>query len=327
MTNRHIIGCVVFFAIMAAQLTLAPKSHATLKFYYDPVTGNVSFDTAETRSGGLYVYAFQNNDSASPWLFRPENLIRLSTSQFFTDTASSIGEGNLSTPWQGLYTIGDVLPAGMPENVWKSFSSNIVSDPTNHPGVYEYADVIGGGEPPDADFIYGAPTGEFKNRWDLVDPSTFTWATSAKLIYRPSSGEVVLDTTGDAGGYISAILLQSTGELLPSSFTPFVDSAFKVANPNLISLFANAIEPGRYSIGKILSAGLSRSEFEAAFTSAQFLGLAGFEGASFDFATEGVSMQLQFVPEPASCVLLCGTFLGALGLLRFKRDARTAAMH
>jgi hypothetical protein len=303
---------VLILAALAVHSGLASTAWATLKFYYDPVTGSVSFDTSESRSGGLYIYALAI-DAPAPAIFRPENLIRLSTTTLYDHSTRNISDATFTNPWQGLYTIGNILPPGLSEQFWTTSFLQ-----ANKPGLtyeYEYSDVVGGGEPPAAEFIYGAPSGEFKNRWDLVDPNTLSWATSAKLVYHPHSGEVVLDTTGDTSGYISAILLQSTGKFLSSGFTPFVDTAFKDASPNLISLFADAIEPGKYSLGRILGAGLSQADFEDAFTGAQFLGRAGFKGSSFDFATYGVTIQLQSVPEPSTLALIATGVLALLGLV------------
>lgn len=56
----------------------------TLIFHYDPETGNVSFDTSETRQGSLILYQLEmgyrsNNGVINPTgiLFRPENHVRL----------------------------------------------------------------------------------------------------------------------------------------------------------------------------------------------------------------------------------------------------------
>ncbi len=309
--------CVV--ATLAMVFLTAAPAGATLKFYYDPATGNVSFDTAETRSGEAVEYVFGFIDRCGdipPWEFRPENMIRLSSSTLWNATPTYIGDSTQATPWRGLYTIGDILPAGLSGEEW-STAFAYTYYPQRGTYYYVYMDQLGKGEPPAAEFIYGPPEGEFVNRWDLVDPDTLTWATTAKLIYR-RSGEVLIDTTGAAGGYISAVLLSSNGAFRPDGFTSFTDSPFNYTTDGSIFQVDDAIEPGVYSLGRILPRGLSAAEFEETFTYAQFLGRAGFQGGSFDFVTHGRAMSLVYaaVPEPATAVLMVVACLAALLPLR-----------
>jgi hypothetical protein len=298
---------LILFVTLLGLHTLTVPAHATLKFYYDPATGNVSLDTKETRSGALYLYYLQINTPHVTWEFRPENLIRLSTSTIFAAEKTAVGDHTISPPWRGLYTIGNVLPPGLSEEFW---AHTFIHAPPGAldwrvtPYTYGYSDMVGGGRPPDAEFVYGLPTGEFNNKWDLIDPTTLTWAAHATLIYRVWNGEVLIDTTGPMGGYISSMLLESDGSFLPDAYIPIVESVYNAASDSTVFHTADALEPGRYSIGKILPAGLSPEEFVATFTQARFLGRAGFKGGSFDFDVDGVAMTLQFVPEPASCLLL-----------------------
>lgn len=312
---RHSYHLVLAIGMLMLQLATAFPAHATLKFYYDPATGNVSFDTSETRSGGIYSYYFSTSRGSAQRLeFRYENFIRLSgTSLSFTDSWS-IGEGSFSSFWQGLYTIGDILPTGLSEDTWKTYFtlartiqgprySRTVASPTG--AYYLYTDVVGGGTPPEASFIYGRPEDEFQNKWDLVDADSLTWATRAQLIYHPWDGEVLIDTAGENGGYISSFELRSKGEFLPEKFTPFATGPLIGADVDTVFQFADAIEPGRYSLGHILPPGLSAQEYEATFAEANFLSRAGFKFRSFDFETDGIAMSLQFVPEPSALLLAC----------------------
>jgi hypothetical protein len=324
----HTKSLLALFVGLAIQFLCVAPAHATLKFYYDPLTGNVSFDTSETRSGSLVGYALSLTSINPPFQFRPENMVRLSTSTYFDQKPDTISEFTFTAPLQGLFTVGDILPAGLSQQTWSNLFARSTSLRDLTKSVYNYTDVVGGGSPPNAEFLYGRPTGEFENKWDLVDPATLTWATTAKLVYKAWSGEVVLDTTGATSGFITNLLLQSNGQFLPGGFTPFVSGPFNSATTNLISLFADAIEPGQYSLGRILPAGLTAGEYEERFTSAKFMGRAGFSGNSFDFATYGVGMQLQFfaVPEPASAgLIICGA-VASLIVARQKR-ARTRSIN
>ena len=298
---RYRVG-LGFFLTFFAWSGVAQRASAQLEFYYDPLTGNVSFDTSHTRSGVSYSYGL-NFGSNSSLEFRYENHIRLSNSSLYFSEPNMLSDNALSPPFEGLYTIGDVLPVGLTEVEWTNLF------PVLRGLVFEdshtYTDVIGGGSPPPAKFIYGLPEGEFDNKWDLVDPNTLDWAQAAKLIYRPHSGELLIDTSQASGGYISSYWLSSNGEFLTDDYDPIVDSALGSATDSDLGLFADAIEPGLYSLGEVLAPGLSQSEFESVFTLARYLGQAGFAGGSFDLQANGQALSLVYsvVPEPSTLML------------------------
>jgi hypothetical protein len=325
----------VFFPFIRAAssqliiLLLVTEASAQLKFYYDPDTGNVAFDTTSTRNGKLYTYLFELNPRSGfnpngpvnlPWEFRAENLIRLSQSTFYAQEPRTIGDTTQSTGWRGLYTIGDVMPIGLTEEFWKTAFVHTLY--RNGTFAYGYVDVIGGGDPPAAQFIYGRPTGEFKNKWDLVDPATLNWATAANLVYFPLTGEVVVDTSVAGGGYFSALILESASKFNPAGFDPFFQGPFVDATSSLIGLFGDAFEPGRYSLGSILPTALTQSEFEAVFDRAEFLGRAGFKSQDFNFEAQGLSLSLQYVPEPSVLPFLV-TACGSLACCLRKRALLT----
>src|SRR5262249_50474061 len=129
---------------------------ATFKWYYDPLTGNVSFDSSGTRSGGVYGWGFEVYASPAAFQFRTENFIHLTTSSFYTDRTDGIGESSYSTRLDGLFTMGNILPTGLSEQFWTTSFKNMFKY-GNQPYSYIYSDVIGGGPPTeDAQFIYGA---------------------------------------------------------------------------------------------------------------------------------------------------------------------------
>lgn len=311
-----------FFPLVCAALSqgvlilFVEAASAQLKFYYDPDTGNVAFDTRSTRSGGISLYYFglngrnpeyPNSPLNPPWEFRTENLIRLSQSTYFDRNPRMIGEASLASSWRGLYTIGDVLPTGLSEEFWiTSFVRPEDGGDPRHsaPFVYGYTDLTGQGYPPLAEFIYGRPEGEFKNKWDLVDPATLNWATAANLAYFPSTGEVIVDTTVAGGGYFSALILESKNGFNVAGFDPFFRGPYVDATDSLIGVFGDAFEPGRYRLGSILPTGLTQSEFEAVFERAEFLGRAGFKSQDFNFEAAGLALSLQYVPEPATLAIL-----------------------
>ena len=321
---------VLFSALLASFLfgVFTAPAWATLKFYYDPNTGNVSFDTAETRTGVLYGYTLGLNVYRTDIRFFEENLISLTDSTFLDQRDHLIGETTFSQPLSGLYTIGDVLPAGLSEETWNdlfgirsngAFYDSVRGTYVEHKGQHAYIDMFGGREYPDpAELLYGAPEGEFENRLDLLDPNTIQWAQSATLVYNPLSGEVVFNTTGLQSGYTTAFFLESEGVFLSENFAPFIDTPIIGATPDTLIMFADIIDPGQYSLGEVLPSGMSLGEFQGVFTNARFLERAGFKGGSLDFETDGVSMSfaLAAVPEPASMTLLLGAIVGLLSRRR-----------
>ena len=303
------------FAFVGLTL-LGSDAAATLKLYYDPSTGNVSFDTTETRNGEVILYVFDVKPQLTALRFRPESLVRLSGSSLFTAKLTQIQDSTRSTPWRGLYTIGNVFPTGLTEEFWTT--SFVTVHGATH--FFGYIDILGGGRAPDAEFIYGPPAGVFENRWDLVDPDSLQWATSASLIYMASTGELRIDTTGDDGGYITTFLLESNNQFLPDGFAPFSEGIFNSADQSTVFYAEDAIEPGTYAIGRLLPANLSHDQFVAAIANARFAGRAGYKGAIYNFDLESLSMTLEYVevPEVPSLVYaaVAGFGIGCFSLLR-----------
>lgn len=253
--------------LTAAFSFAANSAEAQLTFYYDPDTGNVAFDTADVEDGGfVYSYILKLNEQASELRFRVENYVKITSTTFDAMRPDLIGESPLSTPMEGYFTIGDIMPTGLSENDWTSTFVN-QRDYNGRPrlgevdlGFYTYR--YGGRlSSPSANFIYGQPDREFDNRWDLIDPDQLDWAESATIVYDPLSGNVTIDTArGAEGGHISWFVLESEGGFLPDNFTPWIDSPFTSATTDLIGFAADAIEPGVYSAGSILVPGLTLEE-------------------------------------------------------------------
>ena len=228
----------------------------------------------------------------------------------------------------GYFTIGDILPVGLSEQTWidtfarhhtehnsrEDLGAYIASGPKEYGGGYDFDTAL---------FVYGQPDREFDNRWDLVDPADLVWATEAEIIYHSDTGELVMDTTGPNGGYISMFFLESEGEFLSDNFTPWLSSHFASQNPHAIGFAADAIEPGVYSLGMVLPSGLTEEELNATITNTSFLGRAGFRGASFSLGTDSPNFSLAMatanVPEPASIIFVA---MSAAALALAPRQAR-----
>jgi hypothetical protein len=302
-------------AIFALLMLAMPNAaSAALEFFYDPASGNVAFDTAGSPTGRVGSYQFFL-DTSSGIQFRAENHIRVSNSPFYSSEPHWISDDSDVDPLVGFYTIGDILPIGLDEHTWTTmFRPQWENDPEAL-GTYYYSDVLATDSFTDgpAEFVYGMPDRPFDNRLDLLDPDEIQWATSAVLRYRAFSGELLLDTTGPVGGYISSFGLESNGGFIDEAFTPPTDSPFVLQIPEQLALFAEVIEPGVYSLGRVLDAGLSQAEFEATFTSARFMTRAGYDFGSFDFEADGLDFALAYtIPEPSTAILL---LLSAIAIL------------
>ncbi len=334
--NESKLFRLFFFICLAASLaahsSLCIPAHGGLQFFYDPLTGNVSLDTSATRNGSILSYSLGLNPHASDIRFRTDNLIRLSNSTFVTNRTLDVGEGFVSQPLAGFYTIGDILPTGLSEDTWGRLFADVffkfgIYRPTdNELGDYTYSDVLGGGTPPTAEFIYGRPDREFDNSVDLIDPETLKWADAATIIYHAQTGELFLDTTDADSGYTTGILLQSEGAFLADNFIPVIDSPLTSASTDTLFQVADLIEPGVYNLGEVLPAGMMREQFESTFSNARFLSRAGFSGGSLDFAIDGLPVSFSYIqiPEPITALLV---LIGTLGSTLMRLRVRLAAVH
>ena len=328
----------VFLAAIVAicsGLVFAGEASASLTYFYDPDSGTVAIDTANTRSGGVYVFSLVLNPYASATRFQPEDHIRLTNSTFYSSKELLIGDSSLSEPIVGYHSLGTILPGDLSESMWLTMFDDTYPHGGYRPthtalGANSYNDIIGGGVVPSpAQFVYGLPDKDFDNRLDLVDPDSLTWASRATLVYHAANGNLDLVTNGDGGGYMTGFVLQSAGHFHPEKYKPPQTVPFSQADESTIGLYANLIEPGKYRLGKILDKGMTLDELESLFTDAKFAGRAGFGSVGFDFATKGQAFKLQFltVPEPSS-IALTGLLLVGLAIGRPMKIRRcTATSH
>ena len=313
-----------WLAAMSFLLTLAcAPADATMQFFYDPTTGNVSLDSTNTRSGTALTYSLylpsHRRGSSTPVpadvkdvRFRNENLVRISNTTFLFNEPDQISDQSIGSPLSGLYTLGDILPAGLSQHTWERlFATHNTHGGTHDPliasqayGTHGYVDLIGGGSPPPAEFIYGAPDRPFENRWDLVDPDTLAWASQADLIYNPFTGELSLDTTGPDGGHISSLWLKAPFPIFDAAQALEIEGVNKFPSlQNDLVYRADALEPGVYSLGRVLDIAISASDLEGLFEQRSFIARAGFDSVNLDFAMHGISMNVVYLPEPALVAL------------------------
>lgn len=321
----RIYHALILVAVVLTATTSTKPGYGQLVFYYDPGTGNVAFDTENTRTGKTYTYTLGVNPRITDLRFRRENQVFVWSNAILGVPEYELGEFSYSEEVEGYFTVGDILPPGLSEEIWLNTfvkRSNLDYNSSTDPGRHTYRDIHAGGGYPIAEFVYGQPDREFDNRWDIIDPDTLDWATSAKLIYFQDTGEMVIDTTDASSGHITGFILQSPGQFDADNFTPWIDVPFTTANSDVIGFFADAIEPGVYPIGAILPAGLGYDELRLAVSSARFAGRVGYGGSiDFDFEAESIGFELALVtsnvPEPNAASLLM-LAVGALGY-RHKR--------
>jgi len=309
----------LFLGLVAA-CSAAVSSRAELQFFYDPATGAVAFDTAGSPTGFLAAYEFfLDGREADGFAFRGENHVRISNETTFASEPSWLTDSSYTKPLQGFYSIGEVFPVGLSESQWSTlFRIYTIGTVGESIGRYFYSDLIapGQGSAPSTltiDFVYGIPDRPFDNRLDLLDPDEIQWANTAALRYDARTGELTLDTTGADSGYIASYNLTSDGAFNGAAYTPPTDSQFVIGDANNISLFTSILEPGVYSLGAILEAGLSSQEFEHIFATASFIARAGYDLGSFDFEADGQALSFTWVPEPSSLALMIVMWSG-LGL-------------
>ena len=310
-------------AVLATCLACVRPANATLAFYYDPETGNVAFDTSGVPGDSIWLYGLWLNDEIAGFNFNPDAQVRLTLGSIETPTPTYVAEASLSERFGGYLTIGDILPTGLTSEQWSSlnnwyYSVDSLQELATLPGYWiaSYRDESDDSQRiEEAEFVYGQPDRPYENRWDLVDPDDLDWATAATLVYDPATGELVIDTArGEGGGHISWFILESEGGFLPENFTPWIDSPFTSATTDLIGFAADAVEPGRYSAGRILAPGLTLDEVESTFTSARFVSRAGFGGGNFSFEEDGLDFAFALapaVPEPTPLLLAA---IAAVGL-------------
>lgn len=307
--------CRVVFLLLLAGFGAAPAG-AALVIHYDPDTGNVSFDTAGSPTGRLGSYELTIDPSKTDVRFRPENHVRVSNSPFYFSRPLLIGDDADFDPLVGLFTIGDILPVGLGQDWYNVFGTTpYYSDVLAGDGAFMYGPVA---------YSYGRPEGEFINRLGLLDPDELDWAQTATLSYDVNTGEVVLKTDGPGSGYMSSFIIESGSAFLPDAFTPPTDSPFVIQSPTTLSQFLEILEPGVYSLGEILAAGLSAEEFTASITDARFMTRAGYDFGSFDFDTHGQNFALVWLPEPSTAIVLTGLIVG---LAMRRSDGRMRLNH
>jgi len=128
------------------------------------------------------------------------------------------------------------------------------------------------------------------------------WATSVSLLYWEPTGELILSSDGENGGYINAFGIHGTF----TDIATFDEGGRFTATNGKIESFG-LVPPGTYSFGEVLPSNLTQQELSNSLSSADFIAEAS--DGQIAIEREGIAMNISIVPEPTSCF---ATLLGCL---------------
>ncbi len=288
--------------------------------YYDPATGNLTIDATDLPGGRFSGYTLDFNydgfgpfDPAEAGLqpIRADEYTPFMSTFWFSTTEWSLGESKISGSGvpAGVYSIGNVLPAGLTRDEAGRYRQVLVDSRPDVPYSNDERNVLG--TPGDGvghyfQFIYGQSPFPPLNVGDEWGAATIErWAESASLIYDPNDGGLTIDLTGDDGGTIMGYQLTLDPVVLNAEAWQPVTELAAVTNENTLAEFTTVgISEGRYDLGTILSPGLSDAELNSAVISSLFIGEPGHSNGPFDVSAHGQPMLLTVVPEPTSGVVV-----------------------
>lgn len=286
-------------------LVLPLQVQALSTLFYDPPTGEIFFDVQGP--GGRFT-GFDLRSQAG--LLQTDNFLRLGeptvllhvTSTYLTD-AAGLGTDRPD----GLYGIGAVYPQNVSAaDFVADVSASWGSDAT---GVVDFA------------IEFGRPAGIPRNDPNLMRIHG-SWAETATLRYVAPTGELVLDTSGEDGGYLGYFAIESFQRFRnDNAVAPQID-VWESGESTLAGI--GLLAPGEHNLGAVLDIGLSPDEFTAAISSARWRGETGVGFGEFDLtlASGSNAMTLVHIPEPASVGML---ILGmAVCCCRSRMRSRTA---
>jgi len=262
--------------------------------YYDAPTGEMFF---EVDTPGTGITAFELRSNSSQLIHSQYQRLGGSTTLFKTSATTITDHAGFGTEKpEGLYSLGAIYPSNMTLD-------DLIADLTGGYGV--------GVTPHSFVFELGRPIGTPINDVRLAPLTDDAWATAATLEYNEGSGELTLV----ADGYLTSLGLK------PSATSVWHGDAFGIADADTKTGFDGSyyysmglLEPGEYSLGALLEAGLSSDQFVGAFDGAKYLGQAGVGASNFDFATadSALSLRMVHVPEPSfgAFSVLCVALFG-----------------
>ena len=306
-----------------------------LPAYYDVATGNLTIDTTNVFEGESIGYGLQ-------WWgtpFRPENHTPFMDTFFVTSTRGSIGEVNLDSPAPGgVYSLGNILPIGLSEQelIDQFFGPDDRGRPAGPSWTgrkYSVSAGLGDGTIHVLEPIYSPSPFPAINDESNSTPIVEKWANEVTLAYTASTGELILDTSGENGGVIWSYRLTLDQPLFDvENFTPVIDNAptqmMKSVSDSqkIVEVGFSGIPEGTYSLGNVLPAGLNQGELSSLFATSRFIGEPGHSVASLSIDVSGTEMSLVYsVPEPGSAFLVLSSMV--VFLARRSHDERRCGIN
>jgi len=304
-SNNRVTTFVLRALVLAIGITMHSAAYAVVApLFYDPATGNVAFDLTDSHGGLVRGYTFYSDDAFDLNEFSP-----ILNTPVVTTLVGQLAEATIPGVPAGVYTLGNVLPAGLSETEVSDLIDFTRSRWTG----------AAGGSLESFGLVYGPSPFPALNDPN-APPPVFDWAAEATLIYNSVTGNVTLDSTGSQGGSIAAYTLDSnSASFHADAFMPAIVGNTVLTNSSRI-LEANygGIPTGIYDLGPILDPGFDLDSLQSHLTSAKFLTAPGHGAEDFDIETNGVGFTLRIaaaaapVPEPSTYLLAA---FGLIGLI------------
>lgn len=267
-----------------------------LPLYYDFRNGNVTVDTTEVHGSSMIGYGFRVPFDG----FLIENWTPFMDTFFISGTEREFGETNMGGISPGVYSLGNVIPAGLSEEELGEYFGP--QGPFNRPTSrfqYYAAGALGSQTYHHFSPQYSPSPFPPLNDPSVGPPEVDRWAREITLAYDAATGELALDASGENGGhFMQYYILLKEDVVATEAFTPITDFA-AVASPNRITeLGLDPIPGGYYSLGNVLPAGLDEEQLFPLFATAAFRGEPTHGNLPLDINTHGIDMALNIVPEP-----------------------------
>jgi hypothetical protein len=297
-----------FFMALGAQVLLCQSAFGLergedIPLYYDVRTGNLTIDTTRVDSFGGYGFEIPFDG------FVTENFTPFMNTLFYMAEPYQIGESNFATVTPGVYSLGNVLPAGLtPDELGTYFGPHQAYPTQTTPYAY---------------LAVGTGTGTYQVFEPFYSPSPYpalndptvgpqvidNWAEAARLTYNAATGDLILDSTVENGGTLWGYSLYFNRDMIDvDSFAGIAEEPGRVLETRtIVEVGFSGIPEGVYALGPVLPEGLSEAAFFESLNYARFIGEPGHGAGALDLDVSGIEMSLGFmVPEPS------GVFLGLI---------------
>ncbi len=271
--------------------------------YYDPDTGNLTMDATDLPSGELYSYAIgfkgATFDPVAAGIpsFRKDEFTPFMGTVWGGGTDWTLGEiDHKDSVPAGVYSLGNVLPPNLEAGL-VDLMAELTANTTEFGSVL---DALGQGYGHYWDVIYGKSPFEPLNGNGSWIPAYERWAESVTLLYDMTNGKLAIDSTGEAGGALSAFGLQfhDQAPVNRENWAPMGDVSDFDENGLLSEFFTAGLPEGRYELGRLLPTGLTADDVTGFLDSSLFVGQPGHTNP-FSLEVNGEPLQIRVVPEPS----------------------------